>query len=255
MKARSVRGLLLEFEARADGGAGVDDQTYAQRLIGPLGKAVDLRRCALIVEKREILLLQVIDEAPVTIGDREREVDFVHVGLQRVGAFFIAWCGLLWFLIGGRGLRRRIGRLRSRGRRRLWRVCRRWRRRLGRDGNRLSGCVGKGTGRGLGLGPRGRDLGCWSRGRCRFRRCGLRGERERSGEHACQHNAGEAVAEGEPAQAWTAQGRRKAKTHWGCFHCMRFRPAPVAGGGEAGWVINSVVNCLRNSSSSPGSGA
>src|SRR5271166_127397 len=84
------RCLLLELEARADGGACVDDNANTQGQVGLLGKAVDALRSLLIVKQGKVALLEVADEVAVMVGDAEDQIDFVDLpgdGELLVGIF------------------------------------------------------------------------------------------------------------------------------------------------------------------------
>jgi len=66
--------LLLELKARADGGAGVDDDADAQRQIDLLVKRVDVRGRLLVVKQGKVALLQVGNVMPMLVSDGEDEV-------------------------------------------------------------------------------------------------------------------------------------------------------------------------------------
>src|SRR5277367_6829475 len=89
LKKKLDSRLLLELEARPDGGAGVDHDADAQGQIRLPGKAVDAFRGLLVIEEREVALLEVRDEVPVAVGNRKDEIDFVD--LPGDGVFLVAW--------------------------------------------------------------------------------------------------------------------------------------------------------------------
>ena len=62
----------------------VDEDAEAQGKLGLLGEAVDLGRRAMIVEQGEVAFLEVLDELPLAVGDREDEIDFVDVDIEYV---------------------------------------------------------------------------------------------------------------------------------------------------------------------------
>ena len=82
LKQKLSGRLLLELEAGADGGAGVNHDADAQRKIDLLVKGVDLFRRLLVVEQGEVVLGQVGDVVSVLVGDREDEVDFVDADMK-----------------------------------------------------------------------------------------------------------------------------------------------------------------------------
>jgi hypothetical protein len=95
-KARSLLGLenleqelggrlLLELKARADRGAGVDDDAHAHGQIDLLVKGVHPGRRLLVVEQGKVALLQVGNVVPVLVSHREDEVDLVDAEVNHGG--------------------------------------------------------------------------------------------------------------------------------------------------------------------------
>src|SRR5579884_996079 len=70
-------GILLKEKTVADGVAGVNQQAYAQWQISFCGEVHDLSRRAIVVQKLELVLLQVLDELVVLVCDSKNHVHFV----------------------------------------------------------------------------------------------------------------------------------------------------------------------------------
>ena len=92
--------LLLELKTGADGGAGVDDDAYAQGQIDLLVERGDLRGRLLVVEQREVALLQIGDVVAVLVSHREDQVDLVDAELEG-RAVILALSRLRGCLAGG----------------------------------------------------------------------------------------------------------------------------------------------------------
>src|SRR5437899_2561039 len=61
-----------------DGIAGINQQRHTQRKIALLLKKSELLRRRVIIEDLKIIRVQVADEPAFLIGDREREIYFIH---------------------------------------------------------------------------------------------------------------------------------------------------------------------------------
>ena len=103
-------GVLLELEALADGGAGVEHNADTERKIRLLLKAKDGDGGMAVVEEAEVLALEAGDEMAFFVGNGEDEIDFVGLnfdggdGLSVIGSFGVrsGWgqrCrrGLVWW--------------------------------------------------------------------------------------------------------------------------------------------------------------
>ena len=96
--------ILFKLKAGTDGTAGVNHEADAKREIGLLGKAVNLRRGHVVVEQREVALVQIADEMAVLVGYGEDEIHFiddsrdgVRAILLRFGSWLLGWVGQLNF--------------------------------------------------------------------------------------------------------------------------------------------------------------
>ena len=74
--------LLLELEAGADGGAGINNDAHAQRQVDLLVKRVDALRRLLVIEKGKVVLTQVGDVVPMLVSDGEDEADFIDADMD-----------------------------------------------------------------------------------------------------------------------------------------------------------------------------
>jgi hypothetical protein len=70
-------GILLELKTAVNRSAHVDEQAQVKRKIGFATKVYDRLRRLVIVENREIVLIQVADKFSMLVGSDEKHVDFV----------------------------------------------------------------------------------------------------------------------------------------------------------------------------------
>ncbi len=98
------RRLLLELEARADRGAGVDDDSHAQPQIDLLVEGVHFGRSLLVVEQGKVTLLEVGNIVAVLVGNGEDQVDLVDGQPEYGGSDDLPL--LIGGLLNGRRLRR-----------------------------------------------------------------------------------------------------------------------------------------------------
>src|SRR5204862_6056364 len=71
---KSDRGILLELEARMDRPAGIDEQAHLQRKIGLLLEINNFLWRLVIVEKAEIILVQIANEFAMLVHRNKKDI-------------------------------------------------------------------------------------------------------------------------------------------------------------------------------------